>query len=128
GVMTVVPDLKDTSPEKLLAPVLSAFWDEDRSWTLDVYRRHDGYVGGVDAPRNLRVGHERRRLGGHVGGEGVRALLPVREQEAVPGRQDGRQDGRHRGVGRRGRDGWVCSPTPWPGANAATCTSAATLR
>ncbi len=32
-------------PRKLLAPVLSAFWDEDRSWTLDVYRRHEGYEG-----------------------------------------------------------------------------------
>ena len=43
--MTLAAELKDTSPEKLLAPVLSAFWDEDRSWTLDVYRRHEGYEG-----------------------------------------------------------------------------------
>lgn len=43
--MTLAPELKDTSPEKLLAPVLSAFWDEDRSWTLDVYKRHEGYEG-----------------------------------------------------------------------------------
>ena len=43
--MTLAPELKENSPEKLLAPVLSAFWDEDRSWTLDVYRRHDGYEG-----------------------------------------------------------------------------------
>lgn len=43
--MTLAPELKDTGPEKLLAPVLSAFWDEDRSWTLDVYRRHEGYEG-----------------------------------------------------------------------------------
>lgn len=43
--MTLAPEIKDTSPEKLLAPVLSAFWDEDRSWTLDVYRRHEGYEG-----------------------------------------------------------------------------------
>ncbi|CAM5509383.1 hypothetical protein SVIOM74S_10180 [Streptomyces violarus] len=43
--MTLAPELKDMSPEKLLAPVLSAFWDEDRAWTLDVYRRHDGYEG-----------------------------------------------------------------------------------
>lgn len=34
-----------TSPEKLLAPVLSAFWDEPRSWTLETYRRHEGYEG-----------------------------------------------------------------------------------
>ncbi|ONK12216.1 NADH-quinone oxidoreductase subunit 1 [Streptomyces sp. MP131-18] len=34
-----------TSPEKLLTPVLSAFWDEDESWTLDVYRAHGGYRG-----------------------------------------------------------------------------------
>ena len=33
------------SPEKLLAPVLSATWDEPRSWTLETYRRHDGYRG-----------------------------------------------------------------------------------
>lgn len=45
GVMTLAPELKENSPEKLLAPVLSAFWDEDRSWTLDVYRRHEGYEG-----------------------------------------------------------------------------------
>ncbi len=25
--------------------MLSAFWDEDKSWTLDVYRRHEGYEG-----------------------------------------------------------------------------------
>jgi NADH-quinone oxidoreductase subunit F len=43
--MSVAAELKDTSPEKLLAPVLSAFWDEDRSWTLDVYQRHEGYEG-----------------------------------------------------------------------------------
>jgi NADH-quinone oxidoreductase subunit F len=43
--MTLAPELKDTSPEKLLAPVLSAFWDEDKSWTLDVYKRHEGYEG-----------------------------------------------------------------------------------
>src|SRR5262245_29545195 len=43
--MTLAPELKDTSPEKLLAPVLSAFWDEDRSWSLDVYKRHEGYQG-----------------------------------------------------------------------------------
>jgi len=33
--MTVEP------AEKLLAPVLSAFWDDPRSWTLDTYRRHE---------------------------------------------------------------------------------------
>jgi len=43
--MTLAPELKDTSPEKLLAPVLSAFWDEDKSWSLDVYKRHEGYEG-----------------------------------------------------------------------------------
>ncbi|AHH18779.1 NADH-quinone oxidoreductase subunit F [Nocardia nova SH22a] len=26
-----------------LAPVLTRYWDEPRSWTLDTYRRHDGY-------------------------------------------------------------------------------------
>ena len=28
-----------------LTPVLSEFWDEKNSWTLDVYRSHDGYRG-----------------------------------------------------------------------------------
>ena len=32
-------------PEKLLAPVLSAFWDEERSYRLDTYLRHGGYEG-----------------------------------------------------------------------------------
>ena len=28
-----------------LTPVLSRFWDEPQPWTLDTYRRHDGYEG-----------------------------------------------------------------------------------
>jgi NADH-quinone oxidoreductase subunit F len=28
-----------------LTPVLSRFWDQDRSWTLPVYERNDGYAG-----------------------------------------------------------------------------------
>ena len=28
-----------------LTPVLSSYWDEPESWTLETYRRHDGYVG-----------------------------------------------------------------------------------
>jgi NADH-quinone oxidoreductase subunit F len=28
-----------------LTPVLSRFWDEERSWTREVYERHDGYHG-----------------------------------------------------------------------------------
>lgn len=31
--------------EKLLTPVLSAFWDDNRPWTLATYRRHAGYEG-----------------------------------------------------------------------------------
>ncbi|SEL04255.1 NADH-quinone oxidoreductase subunit F [Rhodococcus maanshanensis] len=31
-----------TSPTTL-SPVLSRYWDDPRSWTLDTYRRHDGY-------------------------------------------------------------------------------------
>ncbi|WP_328514685.1 NADH-quinone oxidoreductase subunit NuoF [Mycolicibacterium palauense] len=30
-------------PNTALTPVLSRFWDEDESWTLATYRRHDGY-------------------------------------------------------------------------------------
>ena len=26
-----------------LAPVLSRFWDDPESWTLETYRRNDGY-------------------------------------------------------------------------------------
>lgn len=29
--------------EKLLSPVLSASWDDQRPWTLETYRRHGGY-------------------------------------------------------------------------------------
>ena len=28
-----------------LTPVLSRTWDQDRSWTREVYERHDGYAG-----------------------------------------------------------------------------------
>ena len=28
-----------------LTPVLSRYWDEPRSWSLDTYERHDGYRG-----------------------------------------------------------------------------------
>jgi NADH-quinone oxidoreductase subunit F len=30
-------------PQTPLAPVLSRFWDDPESWTLDTYRRNDGY-------------------------------------------------------------------------------------
>jgi NADH-quinone oxidoreductase subunit F len=46
--MTMTTELDDdngTSPQKILAPVLSAFWDQPESWTLDTYKRHDGYEG-----------------------------------------------------------------------------------
>ncbi|MEY9962169.1 NADH-quinone oxidoreductase subunit F [Streptacidiphilus sp. MAP12-16] len=39
------------NPEKLLSPVLSDSWDDDRPWTLDTYRRHDGYKGLHEALR-----------------------------------------------------------------------------
>jgi NADH:ubiquinone oxidoreductase subunit F (NADH-binding) len=29
----------------ILSPVLSEYWDEADSWTLDGYLRHDGYQG-----------------------------------------------------------------------------------
>ena len=28
-----------------LTPVLSRTWDQDRSWTREVYEKHDGYAG-----------------------------------------------------------------------------------
>jgi len=31
------------APQTPLAPVLSRFWDDPKSWTLDTYRRNDGY-------------------------------------------------------------------------------------
>ncbi|CAM2748954.1 NADH-quinone oxidoreductase subunit NuoF [Skermania piniformis] len=34
-----------------LTPVLSRYWDEPNSWTLDTYRRHRGYVALGDALR-----------------------------------------------------------------------------
>ncbi|MGC5410259.1 hypothetical protein ACPXCX_42030 [Streptomyces sp. DT225] len=42
--MTLATELdhNGTSPEKLLAPVLSAFWDQPESWTLHPYSRHEG--------------------------------------------------------------------------------------
>lgn len=53
--MTLAPELKDHSPEKLLAPVLSAFWDEDESWTLDTYRRHEDTRGSARRSRCRRT-------------------------------------------------------------------------
>ena len=29
--------------ETPLTPVLSKFWDDPKSWTLETYREHDGY-------------------------------------------------------------------------------------
>ncbi len=29
--------------ETPLTPVLSQFWDDSKSWTLETYREHDGY-------------------------------------------------------------------------------------
>ena len=26
-----------------LTPILTSFWDDPKSWTLDTYTRHDGY-------------------------------------------------------------------------------------
>src|SRR5215469_5326687 len=40
-----------THPEKLLAPVLSATWGEEKPWTLATYRAHEGYKGLHEALR-----------------------------------------------------------------------------
>ncbi|MFJ6212485.1 NADH-quinone oxidoreductase subunit NuoF [Streptomyces sp. NPDC092296] len=49
--MTADTLVGDVGPEKLLTPVLSDTWDADRPWTLDTYRRHDGYQGLAAALR-----------------------------------------------------------------------------
>src|SRR5690606_22338531 len=40
-----IPDIRATSGATgtPLTPVLTSYWDDDRSWTLDTYRRHHGY-------------------------------------------------------------------------------------
>ncbi|WP_448333269.1 NADH-quinone oxidoreductase subunit NuoF [Streptomyces sp. DSM 41534] len=43
--MTVTTEINGHSPEKLLAPVLSVFWDQPNSWALRTYLRHEGYEG-----------------------------------------------------------------------------------
>ena len=43
--MTLAAEINSSSPEKLLSPVLSAFWDQPDSWTLETYERHEGYRG-----------------------------------------------------------------------------------
>ncbi|MCD0485323.1 NADH-quinone oxidoreductase subunit NuoF [Streptacidiphilus sp. ASG 303] len=49
--MTADSLVGEAGPEKLLTPVLSATWDDHRPWTLDTYRRHDGYQGLAAALR-----------------------------------------------------------------------------
>ncbi|CAM5424672.1 NAD(P)H-quinone oxidoreductase subunit H, chloroplastic [Streptomyces violaceorubidus] len=104
GVMTVAAEIKGSSPEKLLAPVLSAFWDEDESWTLDVYRRRRGVRGtpqgagdGAGRPDRVRQGvrsawTRRCRVpdGDEVGqfipqGDGKPHYLVVNADESEPG-------------------------------------------
>src|SRR5215469_937322 len=48
----------------------------------------DRAVECLDAPRDLRVGHEGCVSRGKIGRERLRELLPVEEQEPVDGRQD----------------------------------------
>ena len=36
-------------PRTPLTPVLSRFWDEPQPWSLDTYRRHDGYLAMAKA-------------------------------------------------------------------------------
>ena len=43
-----------------LTPVLSRFWDEPEPWSLDTYRRHDGYRALERA-----LGHGSRRCHCH---------------------------------------------------------------
>ena len=39
-----------TTPLTPLTPVLSAFWDADRSWTLETYEKHGGSAPPRKAP------------------------------------------------------------------------------
>ena len=64
-----------------LTPILTRFWDDPRSWTLETYEQHDGYQGlrkalvavvllvGLQRP-GLGVvpepGEDRRQLGAHA--------------------------------------------------------------
>ncbi|MBA0054000.1 NADH oxidoreductase (quinone) subunit F [Streptomyces sp. AJS327] len=43
--MSVAAQVNEGGPTSLLAPVLSASWGDPRPWTLETYRRHDGYAG-----------------------------------------------------------------------------------
>jgi hypothetical protein len=75
--------------------------------------RQAGSVGGaverLDAPRDLRVGHEGRVLCRQVRRERGRELLPVEEQEAVDRRQDRRLRPTGREAGDQGVDGFPAS-------------------
>lgn len=44
GLRASRTDGSDVADGPALAPVLSRYWDEARSWTLDTYQRHDGYT------------------------------------------------------------------------------------
>ena len=37
-----------------LTPVLTRFWDDPRSWTLETYEKHDGYQGAAQGARRCR--------------------------------------------------------------------------
>ncbi|MFI7277552.1 NADH-quinone oxidoreductase subunit NuoF [Streptomyces sp. NPDC049879] len=47
--MTTATERGDGGAEKLLTPVLSSFWDVDKSWSIEVYRDHGGYRGSAKA-------------------------------------------------------------------------------
>ena len=57
-----------------LTPVLSRYWDEPESWTLDTYRRHDGYRGAARRPCAMRP----RRRHRHRQGRRVCAVAAAR--------------------------------------------------
>ena len=37
-----------------LTPILTKFWDDPQSWTLETYEQHDGYQALRKAPRRWR--------------------------------------------------------------------------
>src|ERR671913_34134 len=97
--------------------------DEVPAWLAPPCRLADRTAQGFNAPRDLRVGHERALIGTQVARELLMELFPVEEQEALLRRQnsvsrvglsgqEGSEDGFHRLalIRREGRDVFLRFP------------------